>query len=676
MVLNDEQNDIFFDTMDALLYYVNDRFRVVEDFELSGMSPLDDVKSSLVARALWDNVAIIDDFVRDFSYRLPNRCLDLAESWKNALPGFYTLVRYQSGRALLMSEAGVFSVCGVTYELEQEIGPAPAYVEMVLLPFEDLIIYDGFLQAYDTDRSASELQRIQDEFENRCAKGIALTGDDFARQAGVYLADQRDREFEALLAEAARESARGEERIPEGYHRGPLAGLDPEQREQALFALLDDRVPSMLSSSREFDRRVRKRRPVRSLRGCLMLLTKVQLVSLADVLGMGGLARLKKAQMVEEIAAELPQASMALEALLSVTADGNYRLARSLASGEDVVFTTSDVAAHAFEWPIEPYVFMFRDGDTYTALVPDELKPMFAAMDFEAMDRYRRQQKQALNCVDACVVQCGVMKVEDAYNQYHSLVSDVLDREGFDRLLEIVASLGDAGFDLWTYPPSDYVVHYTLSPDYVAREFAQQQSDAAAKLYRDSRTGEFSTDPMNRFFGRMRQDLRTELESLENYKRDLVASQSHMPIKPLSRSILENDVISELIDDPNVLRLRAFLDERIPDGQEDYAFADQVVEQMVYSAIESGDLQEMFVVAMEAGLTECCEDEQRLPTLITNVYNAMPSWENNGWSPQELYERVTGRKMFFNEDGSLMKVGADDLCPCGSGKKYRDCCGR
>ena len=54
----------------------------------------------------------------------------------------------------------------------------------------------------------------------------------------------------------------------------------------------------------------------------------------------------------------------------------------------------------------------------------------------------------------------------------------------------------------------------------------------------------------------------------------------------------------------------------------------------------------------------------------------MPSWENNGWSPQELYEQVTGRKMFYNEDGTIMKIGADDPCPCGSGKKYRDCCGR
>jgi len=54
----------------------------------------------------------------------------------------------------------------------------------------------------------------------------------------------------------------------------------------------------------------------------------------------------------------------------------------------------------------------------------------------------------------------------------------------------------------------------------------------------------------------------------------------------------------------------------------------------------------------------------------------MPSWENNGWSPQELYEQLTGRKLFYNEDGSVMKLGADDPCPCGSGKTYRNCCGK
>ena len=70
------------------------------------------------------------------------------------------------------------------------------------------------------------------------------------------------------------------------------------------------------------------------------------------------------------------------------------------------------------------------------------------------------------------------------------------------------------------------------------------------------------------------------------------------------------------------------------------------------------------------------EDEERLPKLITNVYNSLPSWENNGWSPQELLERMAGKKVFYNERGDVMKVGRNDPCPCGSGKKYKKCCGR
>ena len=451
MVLNDEQNDRFFDTMDPLLYYVNERFHVVEDFSLEGRSPLDDVKSSLVARTLWDNVQIIDDFVRDYDYRLPQKCKALALSWKNALPGMYTLVRYQSGRALLMSEAGVFSVCGITYELEREIGPAPAYVELVLLPFEDLIVYDGFLQAYDIDRTTSEVQRIQDEFENRCAKGIAVSGADFARQAQAYLDMQHERELDALLEEVARESVRGEEIIPEGFHRGVLAGLGTLERDQAVAENIREQTSgSEVMMRREYDKRVRKREPAHALQDCLMLMTKVQLESVASVLGMGGLSRLRKAQMVEELAAELPHAPMALEALLTITGDQNYELVRKLSPGNDLTYGVDDFMSHIMEWPVEPYVYIFKNENRYTALVPDELKSLVAAVDFASLDRYRRQQRQALSCVEACVVMCGVVSIDDAYDQYRGLVSDVLSREEFGQLLQAVASYGNAAFDLWT----------------------------------------------------------------------------------------------------------------------------------------------------------------------------------------------------------------------------------
>ncbi len=544
LILNNEQNDRFFDTMDSLLYYVNQRFRVVEDFTLDITSALDDVKAALVAHTLWENVEIIDDFVRDNPHHLSQLHLDTALGWKKALPGFYTLVRYQSGCAVLMGEAGVFSVAGVTFELDSEIGPAPAYVELVLLPFDDLIVYDGFMQAYDPEGVPSELQHIQDEFENRCAhEGIAITAADFMQRAEAYLTAQRDKELDELLNGVVEAAAHGEgaaeEELPEGFHRGVLAGLPADER---------------------------------ASRTCL-----------------------------------------------------------------------------------HP-VGRWRDG-----------------VNPELDDTTWRRWSQALDCLDACVIQCGVVRVGDAYAQYCALVSDVVDRQTFSEIIESQALSPEVNFGTWECDGVSYVVHYTLTPDFVAQEHMRQQRNTVRGVLQNSETGEFA---MEMSASGKQADLPTELQWLEQYKRNLVESQGNLPMKPLSRSILENDAIGELLDNPNVVRLRDFLDAHVPNDQDDFVFADAVAYEMVLASVESGNLQTLFAYASDLGLEGCSSDPDRLIVLMSNMFNAMPSWENNGWSPQELYEQLTGRKVFYNEDGSVMKLGADDRCPCGSGKTYRECCGK
>jgi hypothetical protein len=162
----------------------------------------------------------------------------------------------------------------------------------------------------------------------------------------------------------------------------------------------------------------------------------------------------------------------------------------------------------------------------------------------------------------------------------------------------------------------------------------------------------------------------------EQYRQNLLEARQEVPPKPLSRTLLENTPLGELLRNENVTRLRRFIDERIPDGEDDYTFADRAAQEFVLTSIEAGSLDELYRLSEDLGITGCCADETKLPRLATNVFNAMPSWENNGWSPQELYEQITGRRMFYNDDGTVMKVGPDDPCPCGSGRSYRVCCGR
>lgn len=60
--------------------------------------------------------------------------------------------------------------------------------------------------------------------------------------------------------------------------------------------------------------------------------------------------------------------------------------------------------------------------------------------------------------------------------------------------------------------------------------------------------------------------------------------------------------------------------------------------------------------------------------LLTNLISAMPRWDINGWSPDDLSVKEFGYKV--SNAPTAVHVGRNDPCPCGSGKKYKKCCGR
>ncbi|OPL08319.1 MAG: hypothetical protein AVO33_11320 [delta proteobacterium ML8_F1] len=75
-----------------------------------------------------------------------------------------------------------------------------------------------------------------------------------------------------------------------------------------------------------------------------------------------------------------------------------------------------------------------------------------------------------------------------------------------------------------------------------------------------------------------------------------------------------------------------------------------------------------------------------LLSLIMDLSNHTRIWQNNGHTPDEIFEafekpnmRPLPQKPFVYDEGSKtavkeVKVGRNDPCPCGSGKKYKKCC--
>ncbi|NLM68159.1 MAG: hypothetical protein GX180_13450, partial [Enterococcus sp.] len=69
---------------------------------------------------------------------------------------------------------------------------------------------------------------------------------------------------------------------------------------------------------------------------------------------------------------------------------------------------------------------------------------------------------------------------------------------------------------------------------------------------------------------------------------------------------------------------------------------------------------------------------QQFLDLITAAKNNTRIWVNKGHTPSELYAiSVEGQEKTI-EFPTLknQKIGRNDPCPCGSGKKYKRCCGR
>ena len=72
-----------------------------------------------------------------------------------------------------------------------------------------------------------------------------------------------------------------------------------------------------------------------------------------------------------------------------------------------------------------------------------------------------------------------------------------------------------------------------------------------------------------------------------------------------------------------------------------------------------------------------------LISLLTDVYNNTRRWGNRGYTAKEISENfnenaffVTGIPIGELDDVIFKRVGRNDPCPCGSGKKYKKCCAR
>ena len=521
---------------------------------------------------------------------------------------------------------------------------------------------------------------------------------------------QRERAEHGLI------EAGGEERLPEGIRRGSLAGLSEDERARAVDAAVTELVHegSVLpgeaerSLARELLSRLRERAdshaPATRLVDTLDADRKSVLAREAERLGVRRFSRMRKAELARAVADAMLEGGVAAGDLVSFLRgclDSEYETFRRLLALPQgaVEFSEEEAAEHADTACYPPYSRLFYHEGTFTAVIPDEFREAAASIDLDSIDASRTRARQVAHAGEVLVDLRGVVPVRDVGECARELYGLTLSED------EIIDELYDAAdrempyppFELWrprrpqrdhgagrgggTEPSAWYLVHYTIGDRAVGRHVANEVSHEMEGL---SGEGLSPEELARRVAGsldrdRMYERLQRSLEQRDAYVEDLLRlhrEKEELGPCPVDRSLADCDVIDWKRALPQAVSLRNWLDAHVPEGEDDRLFADDVIDRLIEAHDLSDDPQAMVREAAALDLLMLSDDHQGVVGRLMALANALPCWANNGWSPMALHERAVGHRVFLNPDGTVMRVGRNDPCPCGSGKKYKKCCGR
>ena len=132
---------------------------------------------------------------------------------------------------------------------------------------------------------------------------------------------------------------------------------------------------------------------------------------------------------------------------------------------------------------------------------------------------------------------------------------------------------------------------------------------------------------------------------------------------------------------PQITALRDYVLSNMCKNEE---IVDSLIEDIELLCFTEEPLYEVIYEFKRNGLLfESTKQLNILMPLLADVYNNTRTWTNRGYSAKEISEifkedmpLVTGIPIDKLDDVIFKKVGRNDPCPCGSGKKYKKCCAK
>ncbi|ANS73308.1 hypothetical protein AWM70_00845 [Paenibacillus yonginensis] len=180
-------------------------------------------------------------------------------------------------------------------------------------------------------------------------------------------------------------------------------------------------------------------------------------------------------------------------------------------------------------------------------------------------------------------------------------------------------------------------------------------------------------------------DLSLEPEESEEDLNGLLELRGNKPFYIPEQSELlkyKDDLYFEIT--PQLTRLKEYI---VKEFAAEEAKADALVDNVQLACAVESPMEEIFAEFEPFGIKfETEEQVRQLSELVIDVYNHTRMWSNGGHTPTGLRKllkpdvvKAAHTTHYFpnkKQQVTVTKVGRNEPCPCGSGLKYKKCCGK
>lgn len=360
--------------------------------------------------------------------------------------------------------------------------------------------------------------------------------------------------------------------------------------------------------------------PVYKLKAALANYGVTKLRAAGRVLKVKFYGKLPKDKLIKDIAAALSDKGILLNQLFKLRKEDLSFLLQTAAEGcqeKDI----QEFEHYGFAQSIG-LLQCYYCGDKLLYVVPDEIRDIIAELLKDGFLEERKRRDELNKYAVAAANLYGVISLDefvDLFNSHNEMKTD--RNEVSCKLLPYLAA--GIGYHIWR--------------DYIAEEsFAEDNYDGVIYLLGD-RSGKPRYNPS-----------KEELLKYADWDYYEQTPQLEALKKKLDNLLDNEDKVLDVIDEFHDLTIHGAMISKYMDVLNDVG--------VVFSGIEEAN---EFIM------------------LMAEMSNNTRIWENYGHTPAELF--VEEKKLMHPlpaKPFSFREVGRNELCPCGSGKRYKHCCGK